>query len=108
MFAANSFLTIILGTAVAAIFVAIGLAWYALKQEKGNEKMEEVSKAVQEGANAYLKRQFKTIAPIIVILAVFIYISAPIGSPALGRTAAFLLGAVFSAAIGTFGMNIAT
>jgi len=88
--------------------VALGLAKYALGKEKGSPEMEEVSKAVQEGANAYLKRQFKTIAPIIVILAIFIYISAPAGSPALGRTLAFLMGAVFSATIGTIGMNIAT
>ena len=108
MFAANSFLTIILATAIAAIFVAIGLAIYALRQPRGDDKMEEVSLAVQTGANAYLKRQFKTIAPIIVILAVFLYISAPVKSLALGRSGAFLLGAIFSAAIGTIGMNIAT
>jgi len=108
MFATGSFLTIILTSAIAAILVGLGLAKYALSQEKGNEKMEEVSKAVQTGANAYLKRQFKTIAPIIVVLAVFLYISAPAGSPALGRTIAFLMGAIFSATIGTIGMNIAT
>jgi K(+)-stimulated pyrophosphate-energized sodium pump len=108
MLATGLFLTIILSSSIAAILVGLGLAKYALSQEKGNEKMEEVSKAVQTGANAYLKRQFKTIAPIIVILAIFIYISAPAGSPALGRTIAFLMGAIFSATIGTIGMNIAT
>jgi len=108
MFAVNSFLTIILSTAIAAIFVALGLARYALRQEKGDDKMEEVSRAVQIGANAYLKRQFKTIAPIIIILAIFLYVSAPVKSLALGRSGAFLLGAIFSAAIGTIGMNIAT
>jgi K(+)-stimulated pyrophosphate-energized sodium pump len=108
MLTTGSFLTIILSSSIAAILVGLGLAKYALSQEKGNEKMEEVSKAVQTGANAYLKRQFKTIAPIIVILAIFIYISAPAGSPALGRTIAFLMGAIFSATIGTIGMNIAT
>lgn len=108
MFATGTFLTIILSSAIAAIVVGLGLAKYSLSQEKGNEKMEEVSRAVQTGANAYLKRQFKTIAPIIVILAIFLYISAPAGSPALGRTIAFLMGAIFSATIGTIGMNIAT
>lgn len=108
MLATGSFLTIILSSAIAAILVGLGLAKYALSQEKGDEKMEEVSRAVQTGANAYLKRQFKTIAPIIVILAIFIYISAPAGSPAIGRTIAFLMGAIFSATIGTIGMNIAT
>jgi K(+)-stimulated pyrophosphate-energized sodium pump len=108
MFDANIFLTIILTSAVAGILVSLGLATYALKQEKGNEKMEEVAHAVQSGANAYLKRQFKTIAPIIVILAIFLYISAPVRSLALGRAGAFLLGAIFSGAIGTIGMNIST
>lgn len=108
MLATNTFLSLILGSAIAAIFVALGLARYALKQPKGNPKMEEVSKAVQEGANAYLKRQFKTIVPIIIILTVFVYISAPQGSPAYGRAGAFLLGSFFSALVGTIGMNIAT
>ena len=108
MFAANTFLTIILSTSIAAIFVALALAVYALSKPKGDAKMEEVSLAVQTGANAYLKRQFKTIAPIIVILGIFLYISAPVKDLALGRSIAFLLGAIFSAAIGTIGMNIAT
>jgi K(+)-stimulated pyrophosphate-energized sodium pump len=108
MLATNTFLTIILSTAIAGIFVAFALARYALSQPKGNAKMEEISLAVQAGANAYLKRQFKTIAPIVVILAVILYISAPSHSLALGRAGAFLLGAIFSAAIGTIGMNIAT
>jgi K(+)-stimulated pyrophosphate-energized sodium pump len=108
MIATNTLLAIILASAIAAVLVALGLAKYALSREKGNEKMEAVSRAVQSGANAYLKRQFKTIIPIIVILTIFLYISAPIKSLALGRAGAFLLGAFFSALVGTIGMNIAT
>lgn len=108
MIATSSLLTIILSSAIAAVLVGLGLAKYALGREKGSDAMEEVSRAVQTGANAYLKRQFKTIAPIIVILTVFLYISAPVPALAIGRAGAFLLGAIFSATIGTIGMNIAT
>lgn len=84
------------------------LAKYVLSRAKGNDKMEEVSAAIQAGANAYLKRQFTTIAPIIIILTIFLYFTSPVASLALGRAGAFLLGALFSALIGTVGMNIAT
>lgn len=70
--------------------------------------MTEVAEAILTGANAYLKRQFKTIAPIIVILTGFLYFTAPIKELAIPRAIAFLLGAFFSALVGTVGMNIAT
>ena len=70
--------------------------------------MQEIGDAILSGANAYLRRQFKTIAPIVIILTIFLYLSAPVPSLALGRSAAFLMGAVFSALVGTVGMNIAT
>jgi len=102
------FLTIILISAIVGILVGLGLARYVLSRAKGNAKMEEVSGAIQAGANAYLKRQFKTIAPIIIVLTLFLYFTSPVASLALGRAGAFLLGAIFSAVIGTVGMNIAT
>jgi K(+)-stimulated pyrophosphate-energized sodium pump len=104
----NSFLTVILLSALAGIAVAIWLARYVLSRQDGDKKMQEVGSAILEGANAYLRRQFKTIAPIILVLTVFLYISAPIRALAIGRAGAFLLGAFFSALIGTIGMNIAT
>ena len=104
----NTFLTIILIFAVAGIIVAFGLAKYVLSQAIGDKKVQEIGGAIQSGANAYLKRQFTTIAPIVVILTFFLYFTAPIQSLAIGRAAAFLLGAIFSALIGTIGMNIAT
>lgn len=106
--ATNTFLTIILTSAIAGIFVSLYLVREVLAQEKGNEKMQEVGNAILTGANAYLKRQFITIAPIIVILTIFLFLTSPVKSLALGRSLAFLLGAFFSALIGTVGMNIAT
>lgn len=104
----NIFLAIILGSAIAGIFVALYLVRLVLSKDRGDTKMKEVSGAILEGANAYLKRQFKTIAPIIVILTAFLYFTAPVPALAVGRSLAFLLGALFSALIGTIGMNIAT
>src|SRR5512135_1311011 len=108
MIGSNSFLTTILLSALAGIGVALWLARYVLSQAKGNEKMEEVGKAIQSGANAYLKRQFSTISSIILILAIFLYFTAPNPGLALGRSLAFLMGAAFSALVGTVGMNLAT
>jgi K(+)-stimulated pyrophosphate-energized sodium pump len=106
--ASNYFLTVILVSALVGIVVSLGLMKYVLAQSNGDEKMQEVAKAIQVGANAYLKRQFKTIIPIVVILSVFLYFTAPNPTLAIGRAGAFLLGAFFSALIGTVGMNIAT
>jgi K(+)-stimulated pyrophosphate-energized sodium pump len=108
MFASNTFLTVILISSLVGIGVSVWLARFVLSQSKGNSKMEEVALAIQTGANAYLKRQFTTISSIILLLAVFLYFTSPDKGLALGRSGAFLLGAFFSALIGTVGMNIAT
>lgn len=102
------FLTIILVCAVIGIIVGLLLARFVLTRAKGDAKMEEVSAGIATGANAYLRRQFKTITPIILILTLFLYFTSPVPSLALGRALAFLLGAFFSALVGTIGMNIAT
>lgn len=107
-FSSNPFLTAILTTALVGIVVAVWLARYVLTRAKGNDKMEEIGMAIQSGANAYLKRQFKTISVIILILTAFLYFTAPVPALAVGRAGAFLLGAIFSALVGTVGMNIAT
>jgi K(+)-stimulated pyrophosphate-energized sodium pump len=106
--ATNNFLTIVLGSAVAGIAVALYLARTVLKAEPGNKEMQEVGEAIHTGANAYLKRQFKTIIPILVLITIFLYLTAPNKDLALGRAGAFIMGSTFSALIGTIGMNIAT
>ena len=104
----NSFLAIILASALAGIFLAFYLAKFVLAKESGDEKMQEVSGAILSGANAYLKRQFTTITPILVILTVFLYFTADEPFLGVGRAVAFIFGAFFSALVGTVGMNIAT
>ncbi|MDO9097797.1 MAG: sodium/proton-translocating pyrophosphatase, partial [Candidatus Methanoperedens sp.] len=77
------------------------LALYILKLDAGTDKMKEIASAIQEGAMAYLNRQYKTVAVIAVILAVLIAWAINPGT-AIG----FILGALMSAAAGYLGMNI--
>ncbi|MEX1217722.1 MAG: sodium-translocating pyrophosphatase [Acidimicrobiales bacterium] len=116
--------------AVVALLLGVVLMRGVLKQEQGTEKMQEIAGAIQEGALAYLKRQFRTIGVIVVPLAVVVFLTStainkmPIlakdGKSVIGgeevmtflqsgifRTAAFIVGCLFSAAIGFFGMWLA-
>ncbi len=114
------------GAMIAVLVVAVlGLlyAWFLTRQimskSTGNEKMQKIAKAIRDGGNAYLKRQFKTILLLIVVLAVFIFATGFFGyrppneynNPnwliGLGRALGFLMGAGFSALVGYIGMNMA-
>jgi K(+)-stimulated pyrophosphate-energized sodium pump len=89
--------------AVALIYSIYIMGWLK-KQPAGNEKMIALSKAIQEGSQAYLNRQSKTVG--IVALILFLAIGF---IPALGWTVAmgFLVGAIFSGLAGYIGMNVA-
>lgn len=104
----NTFLSIILLSACVGIALAYWLAKLVLAKPSGDKKMQEVGAAILEGSNAYLKRQFTTIIPIMAILTIFLYFTAVNSFLGIGRAGAFILGAFFSAAVGTIGMNIAT
>ncbi|MDP2216076.1 MAG: sodium-translocating pyrophosphatase [Methanolobus sp.] len=74
-----------------------------LKEEAGSEKMQEIASAIQEGAMAYLNRQYKTIAVVAVIIAALIFVLLDDGTKiAIG----FLVGAISSAVAGYIGMNV--
>ncbi len=97
---------VLLGLVGAAVAVAYGLylTWWLLKQSPGNERMREISAAVQEGAAAYLRKQYTTIAVVAVVPFILLGVYHKLGwGPAFG----FLVGAALSAAAGFIGMNVA-
>jgi len=86
---------------IIGLIFALYLVLYILKLDPGTEKMKAIASAIQEGAMAYLNRQYKTVAIIAVILTVVIALAIN------QETAiAFVLGAIMSAAAGYLGMNI--
>ncbi|MEV4499080.1 sodium-translocating pyrophosphatase [Micromonospora arborensis] len=100
--------------ALVALGFAAALTKTVLAAGKGTNKMQEISGAVQEGASAYLLRQFRTLA-IFVVIAVVLLFLLPVhdtdGSETavkIGRSLFFVLGALFSAFIGGAGMWLAT
>ncbi|MFG3553682.1 sodium-translocating pyrophosphatase [Micromonospora sp. NPDC047557] len=100
--------------ALVALVFAAALTKTVLAAGKGTTNMQEISGAVQEGASAYLLRQFRTLA-IFVVVAVVLLFLLPVhdtdGSEMavkLGRSLFFVVGAVFSASIGGAGMWLAT
>jgi K(+)-stimulated pyrophosphate-energized sodium pump len=88
----------------AAIAFGIGLTVWVLQQPAGNERMREISRAVQEGAAAYLRRQYTTIG--LVSIAPFLLIGF-YNKLGWGTAVGFLIGATLSAAAGFIGMNVA-
>jgi K(+)-stimulated pyrophosphate-energized sodium pump len=100
---------IIWGIALVAIVYGFILMKEINAKDSGTAKMIEINNAIMEGANAYLARQFKTVALLVVVLAVVLYFTGTAADPAvnLGRAIAFVLGATASALTGFMGMRMA-
>ncbi|MEY2453612.1 MAG: K(+)-stimulated pyrophosphate-energized sodium pump [Acidimicrobiaceae bacterium] len=105
--------------------LAIGTGFYLMRgvlaADQGTPKMQEIAKAIQEGAHAYLKRQFKTIGVILIPLAVVVFftstkvvnpadnsVALSFGESGLFRTLAFVAGGLMSGLTGYIGMTLAT
>ena len=114
----------VLWLSAAAALLALGVGFFlvrkVLAEDQGSPKMREIAKAIQEGALAYLKRQFKTIAVILVPLAAIVFVTSTkilkpsgeialsFGQAGLWRTVAFILGCLASGLTGYIGMTLAT
>jgi K(+)-stimulated pyrophosphate-energized sodium pump len=87
-----------------AIAFGIGLTLWLLRLPAGTEHMQAIAKAIQEGASAYLRRQYTTIAGVAIVLFLLIGFWNDLG---WGTAIGFLIGAVLSASAGFIGMNVA-
>lgn len=107
----GSHLTLVIVVAVVALLalaVAGGLVREVLAAGQGTERMQNIARAVQQGAAAYLARQFRTLAIFVVVIP-FLLLLLPAGSTGerIGRSVFFVVGAVFSALTGFIGMWLA-
>src|SRR6476646_10408334 len=94
--------------ALLALVVAGVLVRQVLAASTGTEKMQEIAQAIQDGAAAYLRRQFRTLS-VFVVLIFFVLLVLPADTTAVmwGRSIFFLVGAFFSALTGFTGMSLA-
>ncbi|HEY9787908.1 MAG TPA: sodium/proton-translocating pyrophosphatase, partial [Candidatus Obscuribacterales bacterium] len=97
----NNYLLAVLGCGAAAVVYVMAIGGKVLQLSPGNERMQEIARAIQEGANAYMKRQYSTIAIVGAVLFVII------GLGLNWMTAAgFAVGAILSSLAGIFGMMV--
>ena len=91
------------GSGLLALIVGGLFSWQILRRPAGSPEMQRIARAIQEGAAAYMKRQYTIVAIVAIILALLIGLA-----PALGwKTATgFLVGAIFSALAGIIGMSV--
>jgi K(+)-stimulated pyrophosphate-energized sodium pump len=90
--------------AAAAVAYGLGLTKWILDRPAGTDRMQEIARAVQEGAAAYLRRQYTTIAGVAVVPFLLLGFYNQLG---WGTAVGFLIGAALSAAAGFIGMNVA-
>ena len=95
------FEALVIGSAVLSLAFAVLFAYLVLREEKGSERMVEISEAVKEGAMAYLNRQYRTIAVFAAVI--FVVLAVAIN---LKTAVCFLAGAALSALAGYLGMNV--
>src|SRR6185312_8769519 len=103
--------SIVLVIALAALGFAAFLVRAVLAADQGTTTMRDIARAVQEGAAAYLRRQFRTLA-IFAVIVFLLLLALPVAEGGwgtrLGRAVFFLIGAAFSATVGFVGMTLAT
>jgi K(+)-stimulated pyrophosphate-energized sodium pump len=100
---------VVVVAAIAVVCLAMGVVFRAqvLSAPEGTERMQSIARAVQEGASAYLNRQFRTLAIFVVLVFALLFLLPGDGGIKVGRSLFFVVGAGFSAAIGYLGMSLA-
>lgn len=103
------FLIVPIGGVVALLF-ATYLFFTVKKQSPGNEKMQELSNAIREGAMAFLKSEYKVLIVFVSIVALLLFVASFVEGSNIqaGLSIAFVIGAMFSALSGNIGMRMAT
>src|SRR3954471_6415486 len=105
----NAILIVVAVVSLFALLVAGYFAREVLRADQGTPRMQDISRAVQEGAAAYLRRQFTTLAPFaVIIFGLLSILPAATAGSRVGRSFFFLIGAAFSAFVGWAGMTLAT
>src|SRR6516162_6003703 len=104
-----TWVVIVAVVALLSLSVAGALVREVLAASQGTERMQEIARSVQEGAAAYLRRQFRTLGVFVVII-FFILLVLPADTSGVrwGRSIFFLVGALFSALTGFVGMTLTT
>jgi K(+)-stimulated pyrophosphate-energized sodium pump len=123
----NDFEQIAVVGVVITAFISLIYAWllknHVLKKDKGTDEMQRIWNAIRIGADSYLKRQLRTILPVMALLTLLLFFSVYVVKPtpeameefgdsaqiaiAIGRTLAFIAGATFSLLVGQLGMRMA-
>ncbi|WP_101786508.1 sodium-translocating pyrophosphatase [Nonomuraea indica] len=98
---------VVAAVALIALAVAGGLVREVLRADQGTERMQNIARAVQEGAAAYLTRQFRTLAIFVVVIPLLLLLLPGETDVRIGRSIFFVVGAVFSALTGFMGMWLA-
>ena len=98
---------VVLAIAVVGLLMALVFRRQVLAEDEGTESMKEIGRAVQEGASAYLNRQFRTLAVFVVLVFALLFLLPGDSGIRIGRSIFFVIGAVFSASIGYLGMSLA-
>ena len=117
----------VLVVAILGLAYAVFLRRQILREDTGTAKMQEVWGAIRDGADSYLRRQLRSVLPLVVVLTVALFLSVYIAPPSpealerfaslsaeevritvgVGRAAAFVMGALFSLSVGQIGMRMA-
>ncbi len=105
-----SALLAVLGIAILGLLYALMLMRQVNAADKGTPRMQAIADAVREGANAYLSAQFRKIGPLIIVITIVLFFTTQSHETAFkfGRAGAFLVGSLFSWAVGFVGMRLAT